>query len=137
MMIALVRRRTAFLVPLSICFSAFALPAEANKCFRASSFEELKRDFPVVIRGEVVKRTRLQEKRFELEIKIVKSYQGQLKIRNFKTLEDHYSDGMWRVHALGKQYTFVLKPGDSSGNYVAVLPADGCPELPAPSNRKE
>ncbi|RYZ77384.1 MAG: hypothetical protein EOP05_02000 [Proteobacteria bacterium] len=120
-----------------LIFLAFTPNAQANKCLRATTFEELKRDFPVVVRGKVTKRTPLDETSFKIEIEVIETYKGKLASKSLKATEHHYTKTNWRNHDVGVEYTFAIRPAAKLGAQEVILPGDGCPELPKPKDSNE
>ncbi len=106
--------------------------ASATKCLRAQTWEDLKKDFPVIARGKVVERKRSKgdQNTFLLKINVVKVIHGELKTRFLKATEIHYEKDFWKVYEVGKEYTFLVTPKGKQGWLEVTLPMDGCPELP-------
>ncbi|MDG0816457.1 hypothetical protein [Bdellovibrio svalbardensis] len=103
----------------------------ATKCLKAQTMEELKNDFPVVIRGKVSKRVKINESSFALKITVQKLLKGILKQKEVNAVEVHYGRGFWRTYEVGNEYTFPIDTEGKSGTYEVVVPGDGCPALPA------
>lgn len=113
--------------------SLFCFNALAVKCLRATTIEELKKDFPVIIRGIIISRekTSSNEESYELKIKIQHFIKGKLKKNELKAVEVHFGRGLPRYYEIGKEYTFPVVTKSKKDAYEVILPADGCPDLPA------
>ncbi|PIS10671.1 MAG: hypothetical protein COT73_08055 [Bdellovibrio sp. CG10_big_fil_rev_8_21_14_0_10_47_8] len=93
--------------------------------------EELKKDFPIIVRGKVTERTKStkEEDQFALKIQIQNVLHGKIKTKNLKASEIHYGKDFWRIYEVGKEYTFLITP--KGKDYEVTLPMDGCPDLPS------
>ncbi len=125
---SVVKKYLILMVSLFLCCS----DALATKCLKATTMEELKKDFPVIIRGTVISREKLSgnEDSYIIKIKIEKFIKGKLNKIELKATEVHFGRGFPRYYEIDKEYTFPVVIKGKKGSYEVVLPADGCPELP-------
>jgi len=116
-----------------LAIALMSLSASATKCLKAQTMEELKKDFPIIVRGKIVERARSSkdENSFSLKIHVEKIVQGKLKNNDLSATEIHYGKDFWRIYEVGKEYTFLITPIGKKGAYEVTLPMDGCPELPS------
>lgn len=71
------------------------------------------------------------ENSFALKIHVVRHINGHFKKTELKAIEVHYGRGLLRPYEVGKEYTFPVDVKSKNGSYEVIVPADGCPELPA------
>lgn len=115
-----------------------SMSASATKCLKAQTFEDLKRDFPIIVLGKVKERIKSpkDENSFSLKVDVVKVVHGKFKDKTLKATEIHYGKGFWRTYEIGKEYTFLITPEGKKGAYEVTIPNDGCPDLPIASDAK-
>lgn len=121
---------------LSLCLIAtfWFEQAQATKCFAQTDLVGIKTIFPVVVKGKIIERTPLKNKRdsFLLKIQVLETVKGKLDEKYVNAEELHLSNsGLGKhIYSVGNEYYFPLseKPGEKV--QTVYLPADGCPSLP-------
>ena len=123
--------RLAFvLILLSACQSY------AGVCLRAENIQDLKKDFPIVIVGEVLRKEPSQSSlgNVKLEIGIVELLKGKLDINTISgyTMEV-FPEAERPSYKVGGKYAFPVKERRDSKNnkqYVLEAPSQGCTLFP-------
>lgn len=109
------------------------LQSEATKCLKKMDITQLKEAFPVVIKGKILSRDKnaSQVESYRLRIQVTKILKGKVEKPELVVDEKHPSVSVVKriYYKAGQEYHFPLDK-NKNGEFVIVLPADGCPELP-------
>lgn len=102
--------------------------ANAIKCLRAKNVEELKSDFPIVVRAKIVERKKIKSDilKFSLKIQVESVLKGTLELKVLQAHEVQYGKGLFQGYEVGKVYLFPIEKLGKSESYNVIVPSDGC-----------
>ena len=124
--------KTYFLVLLLNVVAPFA---SANVCLNAESVEELKRDFPVVIVGKILKKTEVPNSNgfITMRIEVVRFLKGKAGPRLYEDDTVERFAKTRPVYEVGKEYAFPVQKYDvktKGKEYDIIIPSQGCKIIP-------
>jgi hypothetical protein len=114
-----------------IFLAVFISKAEATKCLKAKNLDELKKDFPIIVSGEIVSKKQLNKKleTFELKVKVVRYVSGNSNKQFFKgvVMEPIKILDTFSPYEISKTYIFPIQKTKNKGEFEIIIPALGCP----------
>ena len=113
-----------------------AVKVDANVCLNAVSVEEMKRDFPVVVLGKILKKTEVPNSNggVMLSIEVVRFIKGNGGAKAYEALTfERFPESERPTYKVDKLYVFPVERYNKKTKgkeYDIIVPSQGCKIIP-------